>query len=80
MAASNEADGRNRQKRALQAVINEKRAELDRFGSKIIIFCLLFSFNSKLCSIGRYNIQLQSLERIEAEQKSMLEKIINAQS
>jgi intraflagellar transport protein 20 len=57
MAATNEAEGRSRQKRALQTIINEKRAELDRI-----------------------NIQLQSLERIESEQRSMIEKFTNSQS
>eukprot|EP00602_Paraphysomonas_sp_CaronLab_P008290 CAMPEP_0185021222 /NCGR_PEP_ID=MMETSP1103-20130426/3907_1 /TAXON_ID=36769 /ORGANISM="Paraphysomonas bandaiensis, Strain Caron Lab Isolate" /LENGTH=113 /DNA_ID=CAMNT_0027552619 /DNA_START=99 /DNA_END=440 /DNA_ORIENTATION=+ len=52
MSCENEADQRNRQKRALQALINEKRAELDRYTS-----------------------QCQSLERIETEQQSQLEKL-----
>ncbi|RYG70279.1 hypothetical protein EON64_00595 [archaeon] len=54
MAAENEDEQRHRQERALQTMINEKKAELDR-----------------------YNVQLQSLERIEAEQKSTIEKITN---
>eukprot|EP01041_Mallomonas_annulata_P009381 gene9381-19467_t len=52
MAVDNEADKRTRQQKALQALINEKRAELDR-----------------------YSLQLQSLERIEAEQNNQLEKL-----
>lgn len=52
MAAENEADQRQRQERALRAVINEKKAELDR-----------------------YVAQFQSLERIESEQKVLLEKL-----
>jgi len=31
MAAENEADKRSRQQRTIQALINEKRAELDRY-------------------------------------------------
>jgi intraflagellar transport protein 20 len=57
MAVQNETEGRNRQKRTIQTVINEKRAELDRI-----------------------NIQLQSLERIESEQRSMIERFTNSQS
>mmetsp|Transcript_18332 Transcript_18332/g.25145 ORF Transcript_18332/g.25145 Transcript_18332/m.25145 type:complete len:108 (+) Transcript_18332:1445-1768(+) len=52
IAAENEVEQRVRQQRALQTLINERRAELDKF-----------------------NLQLQALERIEAEQKAMLEKI-----
>lgn len=55
MAVENEEEQRRRQERALQTMINEKKAELDR-----------------------YNIQLQSLERIDAEQKATIEKIVNA--
>jgi intraflagellar transport protein 20 len=57
MAVQNETEGRNRQKRTIQTVINEKRAELDRI-----------------------NVQLQSLERIESEQRSMIERFTNSQS
>lgn len=57
MSVTNEAEGRTRQKRALQTVINEKRAELDRI-----------------------NAQLQSLERIESEQRATIEKFTNSQS
>lgn len=49
-----EADQRHRQQRAVQTLITEKKAELDR-----------------------YNKQYQSLERIEAEQKSQLESMMN---
>ena len=52
MAAENEAEQRQKQERALRAVINEKKAELDR-----------------------YVAQYQSLERIEAEQKVLLERL-----
>lgn len=55
MAAENEAEQRQKQERALRAVINEKRAELDR-----------------------YVVQHQSLERIESEQKSILEKLTSS--
>lgn len=55
IAAENEVEQRNRQQRAYQTMINEKKAELDR-----------------------YTIQLKSLERIEAEQKAMIEKITNS--
>mmetsp|Transcript_48242 Transcript_48242/g.98544 ORF Transcript_48242/g.98544 Transcript_48242/m.98544 type:complete len:128 (-) Transcript_48242:169-552(-) len=55
ISAENEAEQRTRQERALQTMINEKRAELDR-----------------------HTLQLQSLERIESEQKAMLEKITNS--
>jgi len=34
MAKENEADQRSRQQRAIQAVLNEKRAELDRYTSQ----------------------------------------------
>ena len=34
MAKENEADHRSRQQRAIQAVLNEKRAELDRYTSQ----------------------------------------------
>jgi intraflagellar transport protein 20 len=57
MSVENEAENRNRQKRALETMIKEKRAELDRFTA-----------------------QYQSLERIESEQKAILEKMSNAQS
>ena len=52
MAAENEADQRQKQERALRAVINEKKAELDRYAA-----------------------QAQSLERIEAEQRVLLERL-----
>eukprot|EP01038_Epipyxis_sp_PR26KG_P006621 gene6621-9088_t len=55
IAAENEVEQRVRQQRALQTMINEKKAELDR-----------------------YTTQLQSLERIESEQKVLLEKITNS--
>ena len=55
IAAENEVDQRNRKQRAIQALISEKRAELDR-----------------------YNVQFQSLERIEAEQKALLEKMASS--
>jgi intraflagellar transport protein 20 len=54
MAAENEVEQRSRQQRAVQAIISEKRAELDRYTS-----------------------QFQSLERVEAEQKVVLEKMMN---
>lgn len=57
MAAENEEGQRHRQQRALQAVISEKKAELDR-----------------------YIAQYQSLERIESEQKVLLEKLTAADS
>ena len=52
MTAENEEGQRHRQQRAMQAIIGEKKAELDRYIS-----------------------QYQSLERIEAEQKVLLEKL-----
>ena len=52
IATENEAEQRMRKQRAIQALIAEKKAELDR-----------------------YNTQFQSLERIEAEQKSLIEKM-----
>mmetsp|Transcript_2215 Transcript_2215/g.3695 ORF Transcript_2215/g.3695 Transcript_2215/m.3695 type:complete len:128 (-) Transcript_2215:109-492(-) len=55
IAAESEAEQRTRNQRALQTMINEKKAELDR-----------------------HTLQLQSLERIEAEQKAMLERITNS--
>ena len=55
LAVENESELRYRQQKALQAIIIEKRAELDR-----------------------YTAQLQSLEKIEADQKSMLERITNS--
>lgn len=54
MAAENEEEQRYKQERALQTMINEKKAELDR-----------------------YVAQLQSLERIEAEQRATIERISN---
>lgn len=55
MAADNETDQRNKHQRALQAIISEKRAELDRFVA-----------------------QYQSLERIEAEQRVLLDKLTSS--
>lgn len=52
IATEHEADQRKIQKRGIEMMINEKRAQLDR-----------------------YNMQLQALQRIEAEQKAALEKI-----
>lgn len=52
MLAENEAEQRQKQDRALRVVINEKKAELDR-----------------------YVAQFQSLERIEAEQRVLLERL-----
>ena len=52
IAAENEAEQRIKKQKALQALIAEKKAELDR-----------------------YNAQYQSLERIEAEQKSLIERM-----
>ena len=52
MTSENECEQRLRKLRALQALITEKKAELDR-----------------------YVTQCQSLERIEAEQKSLIEKM-----
>jgi len=52
MAAENEESQRQRQQRAMQAIISEKKAELDR-----------------------YVAQYQSLERVEAEQKVLIEKL-----
>lgn len=52
MAVENETDQRHRLQKQLQALINEKRAELDK-----------------------YTGQLQSLERIDAEQTAQLEKM-----
>ncbi len=49
-----ETDQRHRQQKALQTLINEKKAELDR-----------------------YTMQYQSLERIEAEQRSQLENMLS---
>ncbi len=74
IAAENEVDQRVRQQRALQTLINERRAELDKYiylstPYNIFIYLQRFSFSI------RFNLQLQALERIEAEQKSMLEKI-----
>lgn len=48
MTCENEADQRNRQRRAIQAQINEKRAELDRYVSKSltnynILECIVLS-------------------------------------
>ena len=56
MAAENEAEQRQKQERALRAVINEKKAELDR-----------------------YVAQYQSLERIETEQRVLLEKLCSGE-
>mmetsp|Transcript_16788 Transcript_16788/g.28485 ORF Transcript_16788/g.28485 Transcript_16788/m.28485 type:complete len:128 (+) Transcript_16788:201-584(+) len=52
IAVENEAEQRTRQERSIQTMINEKKAELDR-----------------------YTLQLQSLERIESEQRAMIERI-----
>ena len=52
MTCENECEQRLRKLRAFQALVAEKKAELDR-----------------------YNTQCQSLERIEAEQKSLIEKM-----
>jgi intraflagellar transport protein 20 len=52
IASENECEQRLRKMRTFQALIAEKKAELDR-----------------------YTTQCQSLERIEAEQKSLIEKM-----
>ncbi len=55
MAVENEVEHRHRQERAIQTMINEKKAELDR-----------------------YSAQLHSLERIESEQRALMEKLTNS--
>jgi len=74
IAAENEVDQRVRQQLALQTLINERRSELDKYinlSTPYNIFIYLHRFSFSI----RFNLQLQALERIEAEQKSMLEKI-----
>ena len=51
LAAKNEEEQRKKEKIALELLIKEKRAELDK-----------------------YNYQLKSLEKIESDQKVMLER------
>lgn len=53
MAVENEVDNRHRQERALQAMINEKKAELDRY--KMQLFALQKIESEYKASIERLN-------------------------
>ena len=52
--ATAEVENRERHQKAMQALINEKMAELDR-----------------------YSRQYQSLQRVEAEQRALIDKLLN---
>jgi len=71
MAKEAEEDRRHGQQKAMQAIINEKKAELDRYTVIIIILIIIHNNTNNL------QAQYKSLERIEAEQRALLEKLSN---
>lgn len=75
MAKEAEEERRHGQQKAMQAIINEKKAELDRYTVKYITINIILNYTLPLSTYIK--AQYKSLERIEAEQRALLEKLSN---
>lgn len=72
MAVENEVEHRHRQERALQTMINEKKAELDRYERYHIDRCLLTVFS--------FIIQIQHAIAITRENRCRTKSFLGAYS